>query len=105
MFGLAFSNRATSATHSLCCTGCCAAGGAQLMEIVTGPLVPLPAAVPLGDGLLEQAAAVRTRPAAAAAAATTRWRSALLDQSLLGFLFFVALGVCRRRLPLRCFPR
>src|SRR5215469_9919873 len=68
MFGFAFSKAATSSSHSLCCTGCCAAGGAQLMEIVTWP--PGAACPPLDDGLLEQAAAVRTRPAAAMTAAT-----------------------------------
>jgi hypothetical protein len=40
------------------------------MEMVTFP--PLLAAAPLDDGLLEQAAAVRTSPAEAATAATRR---------------------------------
>src|ERR1700760_3018110 len=76
MFGLAFSKMATSSSHSLCCTGCCAAGGAQSMLIVTLPPDPPALALPLLEAeLLEQAAAARTRPATATAAATGRWRS------------------------------
>jgi hypothetical protein len=56
----------------LCYTGCCAAGGAQSMLIVTfWPDAPdAPVAPDAGVLLvpLEQAAAVRTRPAAAATA-------------------------------------
>jgi len=62
MFGLAFSKRAMSSTHSLCCTGCWAAGGAQSMEIVTlPPLLALPPLDAVGLLLLlEQAAAATT---------------------------------------------
>src|SRR5882672_5985386 len=77
MLGLAFSKMATSASHSLCCTGCCAAGGAQSMLIVTLPPEPAPALPEpelLEAELLEQAAAARTRPATATAT-TGRWRS------------------------------
>ena len=69
MLGFAFSKRATSSTHSLCCTGCCAAGGAQSMLTVTLP--PAEAEPPL-DEPLEQAATARIRPAAAATPASGR---------------------------------
>ena len=85
MFGLAFSNSATSSVHSLCWTGCCDAGGAQSMLIVTGAAAAaevalgLAAAVLLVLGLavllellLVQAAAVRTMPATLATATIGR---------------------------------
>jgi hypothetical protein len=92
MFGLAFSNAAMSSSHSLCWTGCCDAGGAQSMLIVTGAdeaaevlldalllldalvlLVLLVLAVLL-ELLLVQAAAVRAMPATAATATIGRKR-------------------------------
>jgi hypothetical protein len=72
MLGFAFSKMAMSSTHSLCCTGSCAAGGAQSMEMVTGLLLELP----LPDDplllLLEQAPAARTSPTAVTDSATER---------------------------------
>jgi hypothetical protein len=69
MLGFAFSKRATSSTHSLCCTGIWAAGGAQLMLTVT---LPPDEAEPPPDEPLEQAATARIRPAAAATPASGR---------------------------------
>ncbi len=68
MFGFAFSKIATSSTHSLCCTGFSAAGGAQSMLTVTlPPLAALGALL-----LLEQAAAPSPRHATAVTAASLR---------------------------------
>jgi hypothetical protein len=83
ILGLAFSKRATSSSHSLCCWGCWDAGGAQSMLIVVGVdaaavgllallvallLLVLPVLAVLLELLLVQAAAVRTMPATLATA-------------------------------------
>ena len=64
--GLAFWNVATSSSHSLCCTGNWAAGGAQSMLMLTLPPDEL------GAGLLEQAAAPSPSAATAVTAANFR---------------------------------
>ncbi len=66
MVGLAFWNVATSSSHSLCCTGNWAAGGAQSMLTVTLPLDEL------GAGVLEHAAAPSPSAATAVTAAIMR---------------------------------
>ncbi len=80
MFGFCFSKMATSASHSLCCTGELA-GGAQSTLIVTWP----PLLPPLAAGLLEQAAAASPRAAKTVKPASWRRLEAL-----------GSLGPCRR---------